>query len=275
MPMIAIFTTAGGIDLYRFIQRGYKMKNKSLAIGLIFASAGATFASIPLTAEQEQKIFVDAGLPLPGSGIHIIPMNTLKNTDKKLLRNRLNSMSQKGYVAEENQNALMMLNMESPAQQDIVQNISNTDPQSTHMHKTIDSMKLAFPYTGVNPALVSKVIGYSVAGKWMDQGGWSAVVEFFKPKDIDPEQNTICSYTQYNMSLTEGAANLAQEIVSYKVNGKPTIMEISGSPNTAYGYLVEWYDDIFRHELSCANKNFSADYSEKVLNLAKKIEDTQ
>lgn len=223
-----------------------------------------------LTPEQEYEIFTKDGLPVPGSGVHIIPLAKMKSANFAQERTRINTLATKGYIKEYNSNAIALLTIRDSAKKDIAENKDNTNPSSTHLHQKLEDLKVAYDFQAVPASIVQESIGFAAVGTFIPEKGWTGGIQFFQPKGISSA--AMCSYQQSNIQLTGGAANLAEELVVYKVNSKPTIIEISGNNASGYNYTVEWYDDHFRHILNCADKSYSKSTTDRVIELAKRID---
>ena len=141
-----------------------------------------------------------------------------------------------------------------------------------HFKRILMFMQIAYDYKAVPSTVAEESLGFAANGAYLNEKGWSGVVQFFKPKGLP--STDVCSYRQSNLQLTGGAANLAKELVTYIVNNKPTIIEAAGNQASGYSYTVEWYDDNFRHVLECADKMYLKSTSDAVIELAKQIDST-
>jgi hypothetical protein len=247
--------------------------NKIIIVGLLgfinYAHAWDAREHIELTDEQKYEYFTKNGLPAPGSGVHIMPAANMSESIAKKIAKSERSIANKGYIEEKNEDAKFLLEIKKLSAADLAANLDNHDPHSTHMRASAREVHTAYDYAGVPANVVSIIIGFSARGAFMDNKGWTGATEFFEPKNFSA---TTCSYSQSNIKLTGGSANLAQEIVSYDVNKKVSIVEVIGNDKTAFGYNVEWYDDNYRHVLQCAQKLYSKDTIKKVVELAKTID---
>ena len=242
----------------------------SLALASTMAQSNPPSDMPKLTPEQEYEIFTKDGLPLPGSGVHIIPLAKMQSVNLTQERSRIKSLTGKGYVDEYNSNAVELLTIQEAIKQDLISTGSNINPTNTHIHMKFEDMQIAYDYKAVPSTVAEESLGFAANGAYLNEKGWSGVVQFFKPKGLP--STDVCSYRQSNLQLTGGAANLAKELVTYNVNNKPTIIEAAGNKASGYGYTVEWYDDNFRHVLECADKMYSKPTADAVIELAKQID---
>ena len=244
----------------------------SLALASTMAQSNPPSDMPKLTPEQEYEIFTKDGLPLPGSGVHIIPLAKMQSVNLTQERSRIKSLTVKGYVDEYNSNAVELLTIQEAIKQDLISTGSNINPTNTHIHIKFEDMQIAYDYKAVPSTVAEESLGFAANGAYLNEKGWSGVVQFFKPKGLP--STDVCSYRQSNLQLTGGAANLAKELVTYIVNNKPTIIEAAGNQASGYSYTVEWYDDNFRHVLECADKMYLKSTSDAVIELAKQIDST-
>lgn len=225
----------------------------------------------PLSAQEEYEFFVKKGLPIPGSGVHIMPAREMYPEKKRSvlsIKSSVSDFKKRGYVAAQNKKATLLLSLPMMAKKDYAE--SNSDklrPQSTHLRHKISDLKMAYDYRGVPESLIKKIIGFAPENTFISNG-WTGAVEFFYPKDMD----TVCSYHETNIQITGTSANLAKEIVRKDVNNKITIIEVSGTDVSGYAYNVEWWDDNYRHVLECASKKFSPDTTKQTIALAINID---
>lgn len=221
----------------------------------------------PLSKKEEYEFFVKKGLPIPNSGVHVIPAREMYPEKRHLISSIKTSSSdfkKKGYIAVQNKNATTLLSLHKIAQANYAKNDkTKLLPQSTHLRRKLSDLKMAYDYRSVPDSLTKKVIGFAPENTFLPNG-WTGAVEFFSPQTM----NAICSYHETNIQLTGSSANLAKEIVSKDVNSKITIVEVSGTDVSGYAYNIEWWDENFRHVLECASKKFSPDITKQTIALA-------
>ena len=100
--------------------------------------------------------------------------------------------------------------------------------------------------------------------------GWVGAVQYFVNKNIGN-----CSFAENNVRLSHGSVVVAKELAREDVNGKVTVVNVTGDPGDGFLYEVEWYDQTFFRTLQCANKKFSPYLTEQVITLAKRIDSNQ
>ena len=222
----------------------------------------------PLSQEEDYAIFGKEGLPRPGSGVHVIPLNQMHYDKFQIMKIKANAstLDNQGYIKKYNANAQNLLNFKQVANSEY-SNKTKLPDQSTHLRHNSSDLKMAYNYRGVPEPLVKEVIGFAPECSFI-KNGWTGAVEFFTPQNIDG----ICSYHEVNIKLTGSSANFAKEIVNHQVNNKITIIEASGNTTSGYEYNIEWWDSNFRHVLECASKTFTPEIKQQALELAVNID---
>lgn len=178
------------------------------------------------------------------------------------IRAEASLLKHKGYVEKYNQNATNLLMFRQTANADYVKN-NHLSENSSHLHHLLTDLKMAYDYHGVPSSVVKEVIGFAPESTFT-QRGWTGAVEFFSPQQLDG----VCSYHEVNIELTGSAANFAEELVSYQINDKVSIVDVSGNEASGYAYNVEWWGPHFRHRLECASKVFKPEVTQQVIALA-------
>lgn len=246
-----------------------------LASGLLLTSLGCSALSDRELQEQENlKMLAAMGLPLPGSGIHIVPRATLDLSPEALKKGAIEEqeMKTRGYIPSYTERPKELLNFHLQVKD--IQDGKALPDTSTKLRRTVGEIKLGFKPKGFDSALVNAFSGdiallaaVPQGGFHDEKGGWSGVVQFFMEKHIGT-----CSYGVMNVKVSQTAAQLAEESVSYDVNGKPTLLRVEGSDHSGFVYTLEWYDNENFHELECANMKYSKSLTDKVLELANRID---
>ena len=256
------------------------MKAKILALSLVSITA---FAASQLTPEQEKieeqkrmKVLSDLGLPLPGSGIKLVPRSTLDLSEDQLKKGAKaeEEMKTLGYAVLDTNRPQELLNFHNYSKTQFKLYAGNDRATSTHLRQQIKDLKLAFNFKGVPQgntlAAAGNITLLGVApqgGFHEDKGGWSGAAQYFDAKSIGS-----CSYGVMNVKASNTAAELAIEDVTYSVNNKATIITVEGNNASGFLYKVDWYDDKNFHELECANMKYSADKTNSVIALANQID---
>jgi len=258
------------------------MKKNIICVALI-ALSSATFALTPeekAEAEKENmKMLAQMGLPLPGSGIKVVPRSMLGLTPEEITLGdkEMAEFKEKGFVNKYiNRPRELLAITPTKVKREIKESVSKENDSYTGLSANVNQMKLAFTFPGLNKNKSLKTFSDDInviaaapkGGFHQKLGGWSGASQFFTHKDIGA-----CSYSVMNVKASNTAAQLAQEDVTYTINNKATIlMPVEGSDNSGYLYYVKWYDKHNFHELECANMKYSADINNAVIELAKKID---
>lgn len=233
---------------------------------------------IMLTDQQKHDLFTTRGLPFPGEPPKILPAKELGEMGKqamKFLSEKNKSISKKGYFEQDNYEAMKHLADVDRMKADAQKNITNTNPQHTHLRIDAKSLQVGYEYKEIPTSLVSEVIGFSPWGSYA-QGlgwtgiGWSGVTEFFVPKEM--KEFTLCSYSQLSIEMTGTTATFIEGTTSKEINGKLSSSDVLGNQRTAFSYSVEWWDNKFRHELECYQKTYSPETMPLVIEMAKTID---
>ncbi len=257
------------------------MKKRLICVALMVISA-ATFA---LTAEEKvaqeienMKILDKMGLPLPGSGIKVVPRSMMNLSPEEIQQGdkEMVEFKEKGYVNKYINRPHELLSMnEALVKKELMKSAGKTSDLSTGLSRDLNQIKLAFKFPAKNQMLaapsqdIHMLAAAPKGGFHEDKGGWSGVSQFFIYKPIGT-----CSYSVMNVKASNTAAQLAQEDVTYTINNKATIlMPVEGSESSGFLYYVKWYDENNFHELECANMHYSSQTNEAVISLAQNLDD--
>lgn len=255
---------------------------KILACVVLMAVSASTFAiSAEEKAVQEKenmKILAEMGLPLPGSGIKLVPRSMLNLSAEEIAKGEKEEAEfrEKGYVNKFINRPLELLSMnESFVKEELMKSAGKTSDISTGLSRNVNEIKLAFksPDISKNKVLMTSSYIHVLAaapkgGFHKDKGGWSGVSQFFIHQNIGT-----CSYSVMNVKASNTAAQLALEDVTYTINNKATIlMPVEGSESSGFLYYIKWYDNQNFHELECANMKYSVDTANSVIALANQID---
>ena len=278
MRKVAILLTVG-------IKVGMAMKKTIIYVVLMVCSA-AIFALTPEEkAAQEienMKILSQMGLPLPGSGIKLVPRSRLNLSPEEIQQGdkEMVEFREKGYVNKFINRPRELLRMnEAFVKKELMKSAGKTNDTSTDLSSDVNEIKLAFKFPSISKnkmlAASSSNIHLLAAapkgGFHEDKGGWSGASQFFTYRGIGT-----CSYSVMNVKAANTAALLAQEDVTYTINNKATIlMPVEGSESSGFLYYIKWYDNQNFHELECANMKYSAETNNSVIALANQIDSYQ
>jgi hypothetical protein len=270
-----------------------------ITVFLLSLVSFSVFASPHLTEDQkkieEQKniqMLKELGLPLPGSGIKLVPRAMLGLSEEQLKKGvkAEEDMKTLGYSLQDTNRPANLLRFRHYAKMQFKTNINNASDTSTHLRENLGDLKLAFKFEGIlkhnrlnyqsNSFLPEEsnqhndldndltLIGVAPQGGFHeDKGGWSGVAQYFSSKKIGT-----CSYSVMNVKASNTAAELAMEDVTYVINNKATLITVEGKKGSGFIYEVSWYDEKNFHELECANMKYSRNTTNDVIALAKKID---
>jgi hypothetical protein len=253
-----------------------KMK-KTLICAAVIALSSNLYAEKEVINHQAEnnKILEKLGLPIPGSGIKVVP-RSMMNLDADLMeegKKAEEEIKKQGYVNRYLEEPKELLNFKETVSREMKMTKVLSDT-STDLRSDVSELKLAFDYEGLNnEANLSGGDGITVyaavpQGAFNpESGGWSGAVQFFDDKRIGS-----CSYGLMNVKAANSAVEIAQEDVTYIINNKATLSAVEGSPNSGFLYTVKWYDETNFHELVCANMKYSPETTAAVIELANKID---
>ncbi len=230
-----------------------------------------TFAGNHAPDEQDKAFLASIGLPLPDSGIHIVPRSAM------ILSEEINEkgnkakeqMEKQGYADDDSFRPQELLTFNKHAEMQFRMYKDNARDSNTHIRQYSKDLKLAFKYKGIPKTLLSKTIGFVPQGSF-HENGWSGIVQFFGVKKIG-----ICAYAHRDVKASHTAAELAMEDVTYDVNNKATLKTVRGNNERGFVYKIKWFDDVAFHELECANMTYSLEITHSVIALANDIDSYQ
>lgn len=258
---------------------------KKKMIGILIASI--SLAATALTPDERMqvekdnlKLLEELGLPLPGSGIKIVPRAMLGMDSAQIeAGNRARAeFNEKGYVEKFINYPAQLLSISPEKVKKELKSVRYpVSKEYSGLSENISKLKLAFDFPSLknNRNLMNSesssitILAATPKGAFHEElGGWSGAVEFFIHEKIGT-----CSYSVMNVKAANTAVRLAQEDVTYTINDKATVLlPVEGSENSGFIYSLEWYDDKNFHELECANMKYSSEINESVIELAKNID---
>lgn len=248
------------------------MKRNVMIMALLPAALALAAQDQTKSREGQEKenlsMLAALGLPLPGSGIHLISSQAMKGPKEIQSKNSRMFFEQKknGYVKEETPRAQQLLEFRNTAPYQYKKYEENHEPWSTHLRHSIADLKMAYTFIGAPVNEMTPFIGVAPIGVYREEG-WSGAVQFF-----NNEAAGSCAFTENNVKVSHAAVELIEQAITYDINGKPTLTLIKGTNTTGYLYDIQWFDPIFFRQLECANKEYSADRTQKIMDLAKRID---
>lgn len=244
------------------------MKKLILALGLIPVIAiGAP--SEEMQAEMNKQL-TKSGLPIPGSGLQVVPNGQIKMTSWQRDKFKADAaeMRVKGYIDETSERAYELMHFDNQVKQRGYSPNPSTNEGDSGLHHSADEIAFSYSYVGVPHAEISEFYGIAPAGAFLQepQKGWTGAVAFFKTN------LSHCAYTEKNMAPGQGAVQVEDNVARSDVNGKLTTVEVMGNENSGFLYNIFWFDVNFYRQLECATASYSTDTLNKTIELAKKID---
>lgn len=212
------------------------------------------------------------GLPLPDSGINIVPRTMLNISQEQLAigKAQQEEMDKNGYVLTQNSDAPLLFSFKKEASKAFASK-SYLSSESTGIRQSVNDISLTFEVKSLNMQAKNNDAGWTVLGAVpygsYNENGWTGVAEFFKTQDFE-----VCSYSVMDVKTSHTAAQIAMEDVIYAVNNKASLYSASGNAKQGFSYLVKWFDQSQFHELTCATKKHSTENKQKLFDLANKLD---
>lgn len=208
-------------------------------------------------------------LPLPGSGVTVIPLSQMDmpETYKKEVTVKQEQQKIKGYYEINSVYPKQLLSMQQKGLAQVKESKGNNDPQDTRMKGNLSQIKLAFNFNGIPSLSSSDLIGFAAVGMWVNDKGWTGVREFFHQKNLGT-----CVFSIYEMKISKRAVQISKESARYDVNAKPNTIDIEGNKYSGFTYKINWFTNDFDKELECANMDFDAGMSKKLIDYARSME---
>jgi hypothetical protein len=221
------------------------------------------------------KILAELGLPLPGSGIKLVPRALMNLPEDIIIQGQKEEKeyAEKGFIEKFTMRPKELLKIDETFANSNFIKEDMSHERSTGLSPSISNLKLAFKFPNLSKSLMSSngmhmLAATPMGGFHEEKGGWSGASQFFTVNNIGT-----CSYDIMNVSVSNTATELAQEDVSYTINNKATVLlSPEGNEMSGYIYSLKWYDNENFHTLECANMNYSKQMNDDVIELAKKID---
>lgn len=215
--------------------------------------------------EEHIKILKDLGLPTPEQRIEVVSSDNTTGPLKFIYNAKSLEMKKNGYVNTTSDRAIEILNIKKSLKKQFSIRPSVMKKTDTEIRKNHNEIAFAYTWLGTPSSEIVDHYGYAPIGTYKDTG-WTGGVEFYKTPFAT------CSYMENNMLAANGAVRIYENKATKDVNGKYTFVEIEGNENSGFLYRVQWFDDIFNRDLECATMEYSVETRNKVINLAKKID---
>jgi hypothetical protein len=154
-----------------------------------------TILSTEERTKQEKKnmqILAEMGLPLPGSGIKIVPRSSLMISEKRLKQAQADreEIAKQGYISKYTLVPKELLHMKTQAKKELKLFKANQhNPQYMGLSPSVNDLKLAFKFKGIKERRGIKasginnditLLGAAIQGGFHeDKGGWSGAGQFF------------------------------------------------------------------------------------------------
>lgn len=243
------------------------MKNKKLITMLLLVPLSG-FSAIDDIKAERMKILSDLGLPLPDSGIKLVPRSTFGLTEEEMKIGLFEQeqMKNQGYIEDKSPRAMELIHFKQHAQLQLKQYVNVSNESSSHLRGSIKDIKLGFPFKSVPQDIMSASIGFVPQGGFHKEG-WSGAVQFFEVKNFGT-----CAYAEMNVAISHTAIEIAIEDADYTINDKLSLIEVRGNKGSGFDYKIRWFDNIAFHELECATKKYYESNINKVIELAKTID---
>ena len=244
---------------------------KKLSIVLLTCIAGLSFAGEKSIEEQrreyERNYLLQNALAVPDGGVKIVPRSELKewqNHKNEFLAEHM-LLQDKGYTEKYDPyiDRLVHLNAFVKKQK----KFNGFNQNSTELRESIADLEIAYEYKQIPFNLKSNSFGIAPYLNYIKDKGWAGVSELF-----DSSLTGNCQYFENNIKLTHGSIVLGKEDVEYLVNNKPSLLRVYGNNNQGFVYEIEWYNNQFFKQLSCALPEYNSGARQNLIDLANQID---
>lgn len=186
---------------------------------------------------------------------------------KKELIERKVQQETKGYYETTPRYADYLKSVKSIAKREI-RAFSKADQYDTHLKSSYKDILLAFDYVPKKDIDNEQTIAYAPIGSYVKEKGWTGIKVIFE-KDFGT-----CSYSYFNLKLSNGFVDLNQDFTTYKVNKKPSTESVEGNKHDGFVYSLDWYTKDSMSQLECLNSKFDKSIMQKLIALANKIDNS-
>ena len=190
-----------------------------------------------------------------------VPDDARPQIDKKPIQMELNEKKQKGYIERVSEKYEYLNNIENRVKFSTKGNI-----KSTGLVNDVSEIVTTSKFKSVPQNIKSTTIGYAPVGTFVKETGWTGITEIFK-SDIG-----MCQFAHFDLKASNGGYSLSEKDERRDINNKYTFIEITGKEDNGFTYEVDWFEDLNMYTLSCINKEFKTQFTDKVIELAKMID---
>jgi hypothetical protein len=244
------------------------MKKLILALGLVPVIAFSNNAD-DMQAEMN-KVLKKAGLPTPGSGLQVVPNNSIQmpSWQRDKFKSDAKELKLKGYVEQTSERAYELMHFGEQVKRTGYTESPSTNEGDSGLHHSAADIAFSYSYVGVPSGEVIQLYGIAPAGAFLTtpQRGWTGAVAFFKSHFAS------CAYTEKNIMPGQGGVQVEEAFANYDVNGKLTVIDVQGNDNSGFLYNVSWFDANYYRQLECATESFSKATQNQTIELARKID---
>jgi hypothetical protein len=238
---------------------------KILLLSLFFSIS----LNAQLTSEQEkvmknqaQQYLKSQGILYLGEGVHLVKKQNMMISKKELdlINNQQEIIKKGGYIKSNNSLINEIKNLKNLVDTDLVTN-NNSSLEDNHWKKNIKDINLSWKF---KPIIVGKILGYAPISSYSQ--AWNGVVVALKFGD------NYSRYEEKSIQANHSSINLPEEYTTKDVNNKPTMIWVEGNPNDGFLYQIQWFDNLFSHELSYVDNTYSKEKLYEVINIARTID---
>ena len=104
-----------------------------------------------------------------------------------------------GYIKADNPSTNQLLNLAITSKRDLMAHGNDSSPESTHLKKSINDLKMAYIPTQIPSSVADTYIGAAPFLTYLKDQGWVGTIQFFVNKDTG-----YCSFSENNVKLSHG-----------------------------------------------------------------------
>lgn len=190
-----------------------------------------------------------------------VPNDARPQSPPAMIKHQMKEQQQKGYIERMSLKYQYLNNIEKRAKFAF-----KGDPSATDMVKNANDIVTASNLKTVPSAARSSTIGFAPIGTFNQESGWTGITEVFK------SSIGVCQFSHLDLKASNGGYTLSDKKSPFDINGKQGYLEIDGKINQGFSYEVGWFEELNMYTLSCINKDYSKEFTQKVIELAKQID---